>query len=589
MGVISKEELAAATQLDQFKAGLVAPILMRLLKLNQLNTLYDSGQGLEGVEFIDAILRQLGVTYVVSQEDLENIPATGSFITLANHPYGGLDGLLLLKILATARPDFMLMANQMLRKVTAIDKLLVSVNPFKQNNPQNIPGLRKTLSLLQEGRPLGIFPAGEVSNLHSNIATVTDPPWQPVIGRLITMAKVPVVPVYFGGSNSISFKILGLLHPLLQTARLPAELLNKEGAVVHVRIGRPVKPATLQALEKEEVLPFLRAKTYALGAALPKKSIVPEVFAGRRPKQKEIILETNPSLVQADLDNLPSQNKLVSHLQYEVFITAKKDAPAVMREIGRLRELTFRLLGEGTNQETDLDEFDEYYQHLVLYDRSAQKIAGAYRIGKGREILRERSREGFYLHTLFRMKKGFEPILDQSLEMGRSFVRPEYQKKPLPLLLLWKGIHIYLADKPEYHYLIGPVSISDEYTRLSKALIVSFITRHYFDKDLAQMVEPRKEFQYNPLHTSLDLLLHKNMSTLSSLDELITDIEPKRMGLPVLLKQYLKLNSRVLAFNIDPKFSNALDGLIVTDIKNVPDTTHAMLNRISRESIVEKV
>jgi putative hemolysin len=256
------------------------------------------------------------------------------------------------------------------------------------------------------------------------------------------------------------------------------------------------------------------------------------------------------------------------------------EIPHVMREIGRLRELTFRQVGEGTNQATDLDSYDAYYYQLFLFDHQTKQIVGAYRVGNGREIYKKYRKKGFYLHSLFKMQAGFVPVLKQSVELGRSFVCPEFQKKPLPLLLLWKGISVYLQSKPNCRYIIGPVSISDCFSQISKSLMVDFISKHFYDAQLAPLVKPRKKFRYRHAKHYSPALLQQNIRTLHSLDDLIAEIEPKHLGLPVLLKQYLKQNARIIGFNIDPKFSNALDGFMIMRVADMPQATATMLERI---------
>ncbi|MDQ3289930.1 MAG: lysophospholipid acyltransferase family protein, partial [Bacteroidota bacterium] len=553
--------------------------LMRLLKLHQLNEVYAATQNLNGIEFIDGVLNKLGIQFEVDAKELQNIPAHGAFIAIANHPYGGIDGLIFLKIMASVRPDFKILANKMLQKITNIEDFFIPVNPFKTHDAYNVPGLRRAMDLIHNDSPLGLFPGGEVSSLQADEDyKISDPAWQPAVGRLISKAKVPVLPVYFTGSNSLSFNLLGLVHPLLRTARLPAELFNKQGVCIKIRIGKLVPYNSLHGLPDADVLAYLRAKTYALGSSFF-RSAVPAVFKYTS-APKPVLPETDSTAVITEIRNLKPASRLLTHHQYTVYMARQEEIPCVMREIGRLRELTFRQVGEGTNHESDLDEYDAHYHHLFLFDQQNQQIVGAYRLGKGKEIYRKFGKSGFYLHSLFKMQPEFVPILKQSIELGRSFIRPEYQKKTLPLLLLWKGISTYLSGKLSYQYILGPVSISNYFSRISKALMVDFISHHFFDADLAQYIKPRKKFRYRFSRHYPETLLQKNVQTLHSLDDLIAEIEPKHMGLPVLLKQYLKQNARIIGFNIDPKFSNALDGLMIMRISDLPAATACMLDRI---------
>ncbi|MDQ4139467.1 MAG: lysophospholipid acyltransferase family protein [Bacteroidota bacterium] len=579
MDIISAREFALATKLDKTNIRFLAPVLMRLLKLHQLNAVYAATQNLNGLEFIDGVLAQLGIQFEVDAKELQHIPAHGAFIAIANHPYGGIDGLIFLKIMASVRPDFKILANKVLQKITNIEDYFIPVNPFKTHDQDNVPGLRKAMDLIHNDSPLGIFPGGEVSSLQvEEDYKIIDPAWQPAVGRLISKAKVPVLPVYFTGSNSLSFNLLGLVHPLLRTARLPAELFNKQGVCIKIRIGKPVPYNYLHGLPNADVLAYLRAKTYALGSSFFRPT-VPAVFKNAF-APKPVLPETDRAAILNDLKNLKTASCLLRHHQYAVYMARQEEIPCVMREIGRLRELTFREVGEGTLQETDIDQYDAHYHHLFLFDHQAQLVVGAYRLGKGKEIYRKFGKSGFYLHSLFKMQPEFVPVLKQSIELGRSFIRPEYQKKTLPLLLLWKGISMYLNGKLSYQYILGPVSISNHFSRVSKALIVDFITHHFYDAGLAQYIKPRKKFRYRFSKHYPETLLQKNIQSLHSLDDLIAEIEPKHMGLPVLLKQYLKQNARIIGFNIDPKFSNALDGLMIMRVNDLPAATACMLDRI---------
>jgi len=253
--------------------------------------------------------------------------------------------------------------------------------------------------------------------------------------------------------------------------------------------------------------------------------------------------------------------------------------PVVLSELGRLREITFREVGEGTNRSTDIDEFDLYYQQLIIWDNDQSKIVGGYRIGMGVDIMEQFGVRGFYTHSLFKMGNGFKSTLKQSLELGRSFIVSEYQKKPLPLFLLWKGILFFLLKNPQYRYLIGPVSISNTYSEKSKELIIRHIMANYYDYNKAALVKPRKRFKVKTDDPHLnDAMMHLTPQ-LSSLDKFIGDVDQYNNGLPVLLKKYLGLNAKIIAFNVDPKFNNCVDGMLVLDIFDIPRSTIDSLSK----------
>ncbi|WBA40779.1 lysophospholipid acyltransferase family protein [Hymenobacter canadensis] len=552
------------------------PVWEQLVQLRKLQDLYAQSSHLNGLDFVAQLLRHLHISVRYDAAELRRLPAT-AFVAIANHPCGLLDGLVLLHVLGQARPQLRAVASELLAPLLPqLAQQLVLVSPERQAAGRNVPGVRQMLRHLHNDVPLLLFPAGEVAHRSHLFRPAHDSAWNPTAGRLLALARVPVVPVWLSGQNSATFSVLGLLHPLLRTARLPAELLNKRGQTIQVRIGQPVAPAELGRLPLAEQLPYLRARVYGLGSAPERR------FAALLPPLPlpPVLAETPAGLLEADIAALRPGRCLVRHGRWEVYLGKKAELPHVLREIGRLRELTFRREGEGTQQPTDLDHYDDYYRHLFLYDRENRQLVGAYRLGLGRAILRQHGRRGFYLHSLFRLKKELIPVLRQSLELGRSFVRAEYQRQPLPLALLWKGIAEYLANHPEYQYLLGPVSISNRFSMVSKAVMVEYLQRHCFDTQLAAHVRPRKEFRYRPLDdASGPTRLQAGLNDLQQLQQLVCGLEPGGSGVPVLLRQYLKQNARLLGFNIDPRFSNTLDGLLLLDARELPARTHRLLGR----------
>jgi len=573
MKVITTEEFAKATKLDKLKMPGLAALLMELMKINEVNKLFDQAQPKQGPEFVDAILEGCGIKIEYDERELKNIPATGSFIAIANHPYGGIEGMVLLKLLCTVRPDAKLMANFLLKKIPNLSDYFIAVNPFENvEHSSSISGLKNTLELLANGTPIGIFPAGEVSTYKVDKQQVTDRMWHPVVGKIIAKAKVPVVPIYFHGNNGLLFNLLSLIHPALRTAKLPSELFNKHGHTIRLRIGKPINIEDIpEYTNSTKLLSFLRARTYALGTGLEdeKKLFNPRNIFKIKKQPKPVVPEISPAILEKEIEPLRKDYRVCVEKKYEVFITPTSLIPNVIREIGRLREITFREIGEGTNKAIDLDEYDIYYHHLFIWDTEEKLIVGAYRIGLGDEIFYSIGKKGFYVSSVFKIKSQFMPVLRKSIELGRSFIRKEYQQKPLPLFLLWKGILKYLIDNPRYRYLVGPVSISNSFSKFSKSLIVDYINRNHFDHELAQYVKPRKKFKVDFSSIDTDLLLSGG-DTFKGLDNLISEVETHNMKVPVLLRQYIALNAKIICFNIDPKFADCLDGFLVLDLEKVP-------------------
>ncbi|MCS7003816.1 MAG: lysophospholipid acyltransferase family protein [Cytophagales bacterium] len=586
MELIEKEHIISAAQLDKFHLEFTADFIMKLFDFDRFNEVYAELSIFKGVNFVNAALERLKVKIDIPEEDLKHIPQEGSFIVVANHPFGLLDGLVMIKLFGERRPDFKIPANFLLKKIEPVSDFIMPVNPFDNKQiASSVSGLRQTFQHIQEGHPIGLFPAGEVSTYQSEFGMITDRQWQDAAIRIVKKANVPVLPMYFQGSNSLVFHLLGLIHPNLRTARIPTELFKKENSTLVTRIGSPISPKELSQFDKTSKLGrYLRAKTYALGSGLKVKRFFKGGF--RLFKPKDIIPPTEKELILNELDKLPASCKIHTQKNYELYIATADLIPNILNEIGRLREITFREVGEGSNKKVDLDEFDLYYHHLFLFDREKEQIVGAYRMGKGNDIFNKYGKKGFYVNSLFKFDKSFEPIFRQSIELGRSFIVKEYQAKPLSLFILWKGLLYFLLTNPEYKYLLGPVSISNSYSHVSKSLLIEFIKQHYYDENLAKLVQPRKDFEPNFENLDTEILAEKYFKDkdMTELDKLIGEIEQHRQRIPVLLKKYIKQNAKIISFNIDPKFNDALDGLMILDLKNLPEET---INSLKKEMNIQ--
>lgn len=341
---------------------------------------------------------------------------------------------------------------------------------------------------------------------------------------------------------------------------------------VSVRVGTPILPEEMALFERNRPWgQFLQAKIFSLGSTF---DIQPEHFTGGKPADQHPVADpVDPSLIEADIASLKPECLITSRGPFDVYVAPFIELPNVMFEIARLRELTFRVAGEGTGQPRDLDEYDLYYLQLIIWDREARKIAGGYRLGQGDRIFKRFGVNGFYTSSLFKMKEGFYTILGQAVELGRSYVVPDYQKHRLPLFLLWKGILHFLLANPQYRYLYGPVSISKEFSDVSKSVIVEFVKQFCFDQDLARLVRPRKPFRIKTKSVNTRLLAEMLHGEFDALESFVEAIEPAHFKVPVLFRQYLKQNARFIAFNVDPNFSDCLDGLMILDLRNLPAST----------------
>jgi len=579
MGLVTAKEVAKAINVDKYGVfGTFSGwILMKVLKISTLNKIYDNNKHLEDVAFLNGILDEMEIKFEIPEEDLKRLPKDGAYITISNHPLGGIDGILLLKLMLEREPNFKIIANFLLHRIVPLKKYIMPVNPFENHKDakSSVVGIKETLRHLSDGKPLGIFPAGEVST-YKDGKLVVDKPWEEGALKLIRKAKVPVVPIYFHAKNSKLFYWLSKIDDTLRTAKLPSELLTQKDRVIKVRIGKPISVNEQNELQSfEEYSEFLRKKTYMLANPFEKDSKLIDTASLKIPKApKKIVTPASESKMIAEVDALRNSDcRLLQSKNYEVFFATAKSVPNILHEIGRLREITFREVGEGTNESIDLDKFDQYYHHMFLWDDETKKIAGAYRMGLGSEIYPKYGIEGFYLNDLFRFEPELHDMMHKSIEMGRAFIVKEYQQKPMPLFLLWKGIIHTTLRYPEHKYLLGGVSISNQFSDFSKSLMIEFMKSNYYDPYIAQYIHPKKAYKVKLKDADKDFIFDEAESDLNKFDKIIDELEPGNLRLPVLIKKYIKQNARVVAFNVDPLFNNAIDGLMYIRIADIPEST----------------
>ena len=579
MPIVTAKEVATGLKLDKlgFIGTFIGWVVLKVTRVSAVNRHYDSVKHLEGLEFLTGVLDMYGVKYEIPEEDLRRLPKDGSFITLSNHPLGGLDGILLLKLMIEHRADYKIIANFLLHNFKPLKPFVMPVNPFEDRKEakSSHTGIKESIMHIREGRPLGIFPAGEVSTKKEG-KNYVDKAWEPSAMRLVQKAKVPVIPIYFHARNSRLFYRLASISGSLRTAKLPSELFSQDGKTIKVRIGNPISVKDQEEhTDLEDFTNFLRKKTYMLANPYEKKTLRESIPNLKIPKSpKEIAGEGNSQVIEAELEFCRENDKrLLLSKNYEVFLAQKKDIPNIVNEIGRLREITFREIGEGTNNSIDLDKFDDYYHHMFLWDNGAKRLAGAYRMGMGAKIYANFGIDGFYLQDLFRFEPELHKMMSQSIEMGRAFIIKEYQQRPMPLFLLWKGIVHCTLRFPEHKYLIGGVSISNKFSNFSKSLMIEFMKSHYYDPYVAQYVRPKKEFKVKLKDADKDFVFDESKSDLNKFDKIIDEVEPGSLRIPVLIKKYIKQNAKVVSFNVDPLFNNAVDGLMYIRIADLPDST----------------
>jgi len=580
MGLVTAKEVAKAIKVDKF--GFLGTsmgwLLMKVLKISTMNKIYDRNKHLHDLEFMNALVSEFEIQFEIPEEDLKRIPKTGPFITISNHPLGGVDGILLLKLLLEHRPDFKIIANFLLHRIEPLKPYVMPVNPFEGHKDikSSLMGFKNAMQHLADGHPLGIFPAGEVSTYRDG-KLVVDKPWEVAAMKLVKKAGVPVVPIYFHAKNSKLFYRLAKMSDTLRTAKLPSELLTQKERLIKVRIGNPISVKDQEEHENlEEFTDFLRKKTYVLSNPFQKKKLlenIPKTIKISKPPKK-IAGAVSVEAMETEIRSLTENGqRLLMSKNYEVFFAPATDIPNVLQEIGRLREITFREVGEGTNQATDLDEYDSYYHHMFLWDNDAKMIAGAYRMGLGEKIYASHGIDGFYLQSLFRFEPELHDMMSKSIEMGRAFIIKQYQQRPMPLFLLWKGIVHTTLRFPNHKFLIGGVSISNQFSEFSKSLMIEFMKSNYYDPYVAQYIHPKKEYKVKLKDADKDFIFDESEADLNKFDKLIDEVEPGALRLPVLIKKYIKQNAKVIAFNVDPLFNNAVDGLMYIRIADLPEST----------------
>jgi putative hemolysin len=579
MGLVTAKEVAKAINTDKYGVfGTFSGwLLMKVLKISTLNQIYDRNKHLKELPFLNAILDEFQIKFEIPEEDFKRLPKDGAYITISNHPLGGIDGILLLKLMLEREPNFKIIANFLLHRIDPMKPYIMPVNPFENHKDakSSVVGIKETLRHLRDGKPLGMFPAGEVST-YKDGKLVVDKAWEEGAIKVIRKAQVPVVPIYFHAKNSRLFYFLSKINDTLRTAKLPSELLTQKDRVIKVRVGKPISVAEQNEHESiEDYTEFLRKKTYMLANPFEKENNFLNTASLKPTKSpKKIVTPASTENMIAEVEALRDTDcRLLQSKNYEVFFAEAKNIPNILHEIGRLREITFREVGEGTNESIDLDKYDKYYRHLFLWDDEAKKIAGAYRMGLGAEIYPKYGMDGFYLNGLFRFEPELHDMMHKSIEMGRAFIIKDYQQRPMPLFLLWRGIIHTTLHYPEHKFLLGGVSISNQFSDFSKSLMIEFMKSHYYDPYIAQYIHPKKEFKVKLKDADKDFVFNETEADLNKFDKIIDELEPGVLRLPVLIKKYIKQNARLVAFNVDPLFNNAIDGLIYLRISDIPEST----------------
>ncbi|MEZ8158809.1 lysophospholipid acyltransferase family protein [Vibrio splendidus] len=535
--------------------------------LSKLDKLYqDRPDELSSFEFMHHTLSALNIDYSVSAGATDNIPEQGPVVIVANHPLGAIEGVILADLVGSVRKDVKVLANELLKRLPELDDLFIGVDVFnsKESKRTNAKAIRDANRHLADGGLLIVFPAGEVSSYRKGAKTLTDIEWSKSVAKFVKRHQATTVPIFINGKNSELFYQAGRVHPLLRTALLGRELLNKRATTISISIGSSIPYSEIKSFEQEmDIVNYLRLNTYLMSQQdSPSTPIHAPSF------DTQVIAPIPSEVLSIEVASLPQEMRLLEQGDFEVYCTPSQSIPNLMREIGRVREESFREVGEGSGLACDLDEYDLYYHQLFVWNKAKAELVGAYRLGMVDKLIAEHGLDQLYSRSLFNYNQEFIDTLDNSIELGRSVVSKPYQKSLNSLLLLWKGIAAFVYRHPQYTHLFGPVSISNDYSHNARLLIATTLSIHHYDEQKANLVSPS-----SPLNTSNNVFWQNHLlSSLASvplLSKVLARMEQGK-GLPVLLRQYLGMNGKLVCFNVDPSFNDALDGLIVVNLKKVP-------------------
>lgn len=504
---------------------------------------------------------------------LENIPAEGPCVVVSNHPHGMSDGLMIGDIVMKARSDVRIVVNEFLHCVRGMRPYQITVDVYggEEAKRANMSGMREMLKWLRDGHCLIIFPSGSAASWSEQDGRVIDDPWQENMAAIIRKVKPTVVPMHFSGQNGRLFQAVTRLCKEKRSALLAREIKRDRHTLHQVRVGRPIAPNRIEMAESDAALSdYLRLCSMMLRYPDTSAASVVEVPRNMDP----IAAPVEPDLLQEEIDSLPEDEHLLyTHKStgLRIYTAQGSRIPRLLHEIGVQREITFRAVGEGSGTACDTDEYDLYYEHLIMWDPAHKRIAGAYRMGRTDEIVKSRGVTGIYNAEFFTLGSDFINHVKNGLEMGRAFITAPYQKHPASLDTLWMGIGHFVRKFPQYRYLYGTVSVSSEYTVRSRALMYEYLKCHCTNTELAKHVKAKTPPRNMDLLSEDARLLPRGAADLRLLSALVSDLEPDGRTIPVLLRQYLRLAGEMVSYNVDSEFGDTLDCLVVVDLHTAPE------------------
>ena len=543
---------------DNFLKKSLFKVAKKIVHEDSINQFLTQNAHLKGFEFVDAVLDYFDFDYTVSSSDLQNIPTSGKVVIIANHPLGGLDALCLLRLISQVRKDVKIVANDFLAGFEALNSLLIPIDNYKLRQSKN--DIKKIYEALNNEEAIILFPAGEVSR--ATPKGIKDPAWNKGFLNFAQNSNAPILPIFLDAKNSKTFYTISVINKTFSTLLLSHEMFNKKSKRIAIKVGQiiPNENITPKGIDKKFLLNLYKKHLYSLK------------------KGKKSFFETQSAIAhpvsRIDLLNELKKSKLIGQTSdgKKIYLYDYVEDSIVLKELGRLRELSFRKVGEGVNKKRDTDKYDIYYQHIILWDENDLEIVGSYRIGNSDFIFKNIGVKGFYSNNLFKYNEEFTPYLKSSIELGRSFVQPKYWGTRA-LDYLWFGIGAYLKSNPNIKYMFGPVSMSASFPTVAKDMMI-FYYSHYF-KEEVNLVEGKTPYQYS--------------NNISEIKELF-DLEDKKKGfkflksalsnigvtVPTLYKQYSEITEdggiKFLSFNIDKNFGDCIDGFILVEVDKIKDS-----------------
>ena len=532
-----------------------------IIHQDEINDFVRKNSHLGSYEFVDEVLEYFNFNYTTTDKDIENIPSSGRVVIIANHPLGALDSFALIKLISKVRKDIKIIANDFLKEFSVIDSLLIHINNFQARQRREV--IEQIHNSLDQDMALIIFPSGEVSRASST--GIKDKKWHKGFLKFAYRSSSPILPVFIGGKNSKTFYSVSTINKKLATMLLSNEMFKQRDKTIDITIGEivPFENIVPKGLEQGQIVELYKKQVYNLKK---KKSFFLTQKAIAHPEDRR---DLKKELNKSQLLGATKDNK-------KIYLYSSSDKnSSLLNEIGRLREISFRKVGEGINKKRDIDKYDRYYKHIVLWDEESLEVVGAYRIAECKKIIKEQGKDALYITTLFKLGDGFDKYLDNSIELGRSFVQPKYWGSRA-LDYLWQGIGAYLSKNPDIRYLYGPVSLSATYSKAAKDTILHFFDKNFPDTD--KLVEAKLPYNFLSDKDLNEALRYEfNLPTYKeNFKNLKQSLSIMDTSVPVLYKQYSDLcedgGIKFCAYNIDPDFSNCVDSFILVDINKIKNT-----------------